>query len=193
VTKLTQSLSQLTFLRNELLFTPYQAVFGFHAYSFKQSVIDNIDWIYDQNSGILSSFCPMAMTFTQPYQSDILYLLSYCDTDFAPKLVKVQYNTLLYKVLRVWSLNIPAGQLNWGRPSDICNLNWGFSSSPDSKSKNGVVSSLLFRHGDVIYEINPNNGYDISILDLSLLNGEKKTTDRLFSSKDNATPSINKF
>ena len=108
-------------------------------------------------------------------------MLSYCDTDFAPKLVKIQYNTFLYKVLKVWSLNIPAGQLVWGRTSDICNLNYGFSASATASNKNGVFNSLLFRHGDAIYEINPNNGFDLSVLDVSLLNGQKKQFGRLFS------------
>ena len=193
VLRITQSLYQLQFLRNELMLTPFQSVYAYHAYSFKQNVVDNVDYIFEQNSGILSSFCPRALTYISPYNLDVLFLLSYCDTDFSPRLIKIQYNTLSYKVLDIWNLNIPPGMLKWTKETELCNLNWEFSPSADSKFKNGINTSILLRHGDTIFEINPHNGYDVSVLDLSLLNGQKKASNSKFLRKENAAPTITKF
>lgn len=184
----------MTFLRNELLLAPYQSVYAYHAYSFTQTVVDNIDFIFDQNSSIVGSFCPKSLTYSMPYNQDILFLLSYCDTDYAPRLFKIQYNTLIYKVLQVWTLNLPEGSVDWKSTNELCNLNYEFSPLDTTKNKNGINTSLIFRNGNSLFEINPNNGYDANLLDVSFLNGTKNTSSRLFDfHRQNDAPSISRM
>lgn len=59
-----------------------------------------------------------------PYNQDILFLLSYCDTDYAPRLFKIQYNTLIYKVLQIWTLNLPENSVDWKNVNELCSLNY---------------------------------------------------------------------
>lgn len=198
---ISTGLSRLSFLRNEILAAPYQQVLAFHAYSFVQSVADNIDFIYDHNSSILGAFCPKAVTYTGPYSQAFIFVLSFCDTDPAPRLFKIQYNTPNYKLLDAWTLNLPEGSVNSKNLNEICSLNYDFSPLDSTKSANGTNTSLIFRNGDNLFEINPSNALNSNLLDLGYLNGTKTSEKqsqsllaKLFKTlRGNDSPSISRL